>query len=92
MPHADFLTLRVHAPEKLAVTSVSAHFATKRAMVNTNVGKRMARRIEFVSWLLGYIHCLVFMLLLLYNFCDCSCEFCPPDALTKIIKRKMMAS
>ena len=68
MPHADFLTLRAHAPEKLAVTSMSAHFATKRAMVNTNVGKRMARRIEFVSWLLGYIHCLVFMLLLLYNF------------------------
>ena len=49
MPHADFLTLRAHAPEKLAVTSMSAHFATKRAMVNTNVGKRMARRIRIMA-------------------------------------------
>ena len=39
-----------------------ALFATKGAMVNTNVGKLMARRIEFVSWRLGYIHSVVFTL------------------------------
>ena len=39
IPHEDFSTLSVHAPEKLVVTYMIALSATKRAMVNTNVGK-----------------------------------------------------